>query len=254
MGPARAGQLLFRGAVQLRASDPSFGGFSGLVVSEDGRRARAVSDRGAWAVWDIELSNAWLTSAADLHLAPMKGLDGGALKPPLSDAEEAAAVEGGYLVSFEREHRLLFYPFEGGAFGAPALFPVPPGMDEFKYNAGVEAMAARDGRIVMIAEEPAPGEADLRVWIWDGAEWAGARYPYDKPFSPTGAAFAPDGDLIVLERGYFGGTRVEARVRRIASDDLQPGAELRGEMLGALDRRHAVDNFEALAVTEEDGR
>ncbi|MEP0321881.1 esterase-like activity of phytase family protein, partial [Bauldia litoralis] len=64
----------------------------------------------------------------------------------------------------------------------------------------------------------------------------------------TDAAFLPDGDLLVLERSLrfpFGFTM---RLRRIAGQDLAPGATVDGEILVEADLRYQIDNMEGLAV------
>ena len=44
----RLGRLAWRGGLELTSPSKDFGGFSGLLIEQDGRRLLAVTDRGMW--------------------------------------------------------------------------------------------------------------------------------------------------------------------------------------------------------------
>src|SRR6185503_8236776 len=89
----RVGALVYRGGLMLSSPDRRFGGFSGLLVSKDGGRLRAVSDEGSWLearlVYD---SRGFLAGLTDAQLGPLRDPEGQPLKEKLwQDAESLTA-------------------------------------------------------------------------------------------------------------------------------------------------------------------
>src|SRR5690606_1515609 len=64
--------------------------------------------------------------------------------------------------------------------------------------------------------------------------------------NPTDCAFLPDGDLLVLERG-FAFLTFTVQLRRIPAAGVQPGSTMEGEVLFRASGGE-IDNFEALGV------
>jgi len=108
----RVGRLIFRGGYSLTANDARFGGWSDLDISDDGTRLTSISDRGYWFDATVEHDEkggiAQLTDARLGYLVNLAGFR----QPGLSgDAEGLSRTpDGGFLVSFERRHRIWFYP------------------------------------------------------------------------------------------------------------------------------------------------
>src|SRR5690606_14472089 len=59
------GALEWRGGVELDGTSGDFGGYSGFVLSRDGRRLFAVSDRGTWLLADIAYEDGRLAGLSD---------------------------------------------------------------------------------------------------------------------------------------------------------------------------------------------
>jgi hypothetical protein len=114
----RVDALKFRGGLDLRSSDPRFGGLSGLNISADGHRLTAVGDRGIWFTANLEYDpEGRLNGISATRLRPMRGLDGKPFcKPNLTDSESIARQTDGSLVfGFEGVHRLRGYEQPGTA-------------------------------------------------------------------------------------------------------------------------------------------
>lgn len=238
-----------------------FGGLSDLRAIDASGGYLAVSDRGRMIAFmpPAKAANAPLAPGGaqdilslDAFERQLMGETGETLSGARGDAEGLAvcAVNGetAFLVSFERDHRIDMYAADD--VSAPAArFPNPPRTDDLKFNSGLEALACRsDGMIIAISEDAPKGEDAPRASILRDGAWTERPYPRTKPFAPTAAAFLPNGDMLVLERGYFGGVRVEAKLRLIESAALDaPSGPLTGPEVAHFDRFSGVDNSEGLA-------
>ena len=155
---------MFRAGFELSTRHLPFGGFSGLMV--DGNRLIAISDSGL--VWQSHLvldPEGVLLGFSDSRLSALhdtSGLSAHANEERL-DAEELTPWPGGWLVSFEQEHKVLWYrATEHPALSdqAPLAVELPPQVLALKENSGLEAMTRlADGRLLLIAED-APEEPE----------------------------------------------------------------------------------------------
>jgi len=249
----RIGRLSWRGGIEITSRDSRFGGLSGLLVSADGAKLLAVSDRGRWLAANLRYdAEGRLTGIADARMARLRDLDGDALsKNRHRDAESLAELgDGSILVSFERKHRIWRYTSkEEPLLGRPTAWPKPKGLGDAPKNSGLEAIVAlADGRLLALTEDHEDGPGKVG-YLWHDGEWSRLTYQHRSDFKPTGASLLPGSDdLLVLERAYqtLSGPRV--RLVRLAADDIRPGAELRGEELARWGLPLTVDNFEALAT------
>ena len=246
------GRLSYLGGLKLTSDDSRFGGLSGLVVDADGGRLTAVSDRGFWfsarLVSDNDGAPRALVGAA---LAPLLGPDG---KPVAGRRRDAEAVElapgGGYIVSFERAHRLWRYG-GGGELGdaRPAPVETPPALELAPANGGIEALAVLGpGRLLALTEDLRTRDGDLVGWLIEEGGVSELTYATRHRFRPTDLAVLPDGDLLALERRYSVIAGAGARLVRIARQSIRPGARLEGEEIARLVPPLTVDNMEGLAV------
>ena len=254
----RVGALVFKGGLMLNSPDKRFGGYSGLLVSPDGSRLRAVSDEGGWLearlVYD---ARGFLTGLADAQLGALLDPQGRPLQDKAwQDAESLTALpDGSLVVGFERQHRLWL--FRGAQpFAAPAEeFTAPPlATLRVPANGGLEALAAfKDGRLLALTEEAKDEHGNLRGFLLQAGRWWPLSYrPHDTP-APSDAAALPNGDVLVLERSYSPVSGVWVRLRRVAGDALQPGALLDPPVLAEFKPPLAIDNFEGLATSERGG-
>ncbi|ALJ38065.1 esterase-like activity of phytase family protein [Azospirillum brasilense] len=257
---AEVGALRFRGALRL-PDGAGVGGLSGLWVSDSGDRFVAVSDNGKSVTGRLSYdAQGRLVGAGHYDVRPLildKSLD---YRGRLNDSEDLIRLpDGGWLVPFERNHRILRYDGADRPEGTPRKLPVPPGLENAPANGGVEALAAlSDGRILAIEEGDDDGVRERHAWIAPAdpkarGDWQPLTYRAAPRFRPTAAAPLPDGGVLVLERrvSLLGGWA--ARIVHVPADSLRGGATMDGVELARLEPPLPTDNFEGLAVRPDAG-
>jgi hypothetical protein len=243
------GDFRFGGAVALTSPDTSrFHGFSDLQIVGD--RLYSVGDDGAEAL-DARLKLApdgKVAGLEDARLAPLRGADGQPLQnKEETDAEGLAILPNGdRLYSFERDHRILRYPADGGP---PVRAPMPP--VAMPNNDGMEGLSparkvGRDAYWVGI-------EDDGQVWLCRLS--ATCRKVEGLPAPPKGYRLSaltetPSGDLVLLHHWFerpFGNSHIDVSVVRAPLTAPRVVGRFR------LDSPMTVDNFEGVAVTPWSG-
>lgn len=253
---AEVGALRFRGAIEL-PDGGGVGGLSGLWVSPEGNRFLAVSDRGRTLTGRLSYdAQGHLNGAGGFAGRPLPLDDDPSYSGRRSDSEEVARLpDGSWLVSFERNHRMLRYSAgPDRPEGAPVRLPRPPGLEDAPANGGIEALTVlSDGRLFAIEEGDDNGVRERHAWIGQPnltsrAGWQPLTYRAAPRFRPTGAAALPGGGALVLERrvSLLGGWA--ARIVHVPPESLRPGATIDGVELARLEPPLLVDNFEGIAV------
>ena len=272
-GRTRFGDLEFLGGLVLTGSDRDFQSLSGLIGTAEGRDFVSVSDEGRWIGFRLETDEAGRPlSIGDVRIAPLLGADGRpfALKWE-ADAESLAfrprpGGGGEIYVGFEGHHRVLAYPVEGtdlrSAFDRPGrpVPGIPRDIQALRGNRGLEGLAVAPegtplaGALLLLAEEPRPGEEDQPVWIVGGPRPGLMRLARRDRFAVTDAAFLPGGDLLVLQRRFGLRVGLGMRLLRVPAADIRPGRTVEGRILVDADWGWEIDNMEGLAVdTAPDG-
>ena len=245
------GRLTYLGGLELTSPEPAFGGLSGLWVSPEGDRLWAISDQGWWLSAKLAHGPGGApASLGDARLGPLLDHRGDPLQGKRNrDAEGLAALDGGFLVSFERKHRLWRYPAPAGLTGPAQPLSIPPWLTASPKNSGVEAMSVlADGRILLLAEDAQPGTGTTQGALGDGARWQKITYRLHADFKPTALAPLPDGGCLVLERAYSLALGARARLGWLPAEQLKTGAQLAPVLLAELLPPLTTDNFEGLAV------
>ncbi|MBA4132337.1 MAG: hypothetical protein C0519_13045 [Hyphomicrobium sp.] len=258
------GPLVWRGGLALSAETDKFGGFSGLLISADGRDLLAVSDAGGWLKGRIDYSGARPVGLSAASIGSLVARDGNPLRRNRErDAEDLALVsgtlaKGEILVAYEQNNRIVRYAVSNGVPGRPLQVIAPPAaLRKFSRN-GIEAMTVmrggpHKGRIVAFSENAGSNERHAG-WIWIGADPKPLNVLSRGGFALTSAASLPDGTLLLLERRFTIFEGVRMRLRRIDATAVKPGALLDGEVLIEADMSGEIDNMEGLAVhTAENG-
>ena len=258
------GRLEWRGGLVLASASPFFGGYSGLVLTSDGKEMLAISDSGSWLSAKILSKDGQLLGLADGRIGPITQKDGRPLRRSSDrDAESLAALtpggslDGHYLIGFEGHHRIDEYAFRNGELDGPVgRRALPPQLKGMPRNQGLEGITLLRGgpyagALVAFAE---------RKLTKDGNH-TGALVVNGKPFplflkrsgefDVTDLAALKDGSLLVLERSFIRATlKLDSRLRLIPAQEIQPGALLEGELLFSADQRYRIDNFEGMSVIE----
>ncbi len=251
---SRVGDLIWRGGVDIQHSDPRFGGLSGLHVSPDGKRLIAVSDRGYRVSARLEYAQGSLSNVKDIRIARLKRSNGAPAKGGWHDAESLSPDgNGGFLVSFERRHRIVSYRTKNGTALAdrPSRLALPRDAATQPFNGGIEGLARLcDGRFIAISEKgkSAGRDGTRSMWIGQGDRWRNAAYPAYQAFSPTAAATLPDCSVLVVERSFNVVEGVRARIVRLPAAAFDPGNEIATQELAYLAPPLSVDNMEGIAV------
>ena len=157
-------------------------------------------------------------------------------------------------MAFERNHRVLRYPFTSDRFGPPdGGLTLPAETKRMSANRGIEAVAPiRAGRLkgatVLFSERLPDKNGNLRGWLIGGPTPGAIALKNVGGFDITDAAPLPDGGIVVLERRFRYSEGVKMRIRRIAAKDLKPGALISGEVLLEANDSLNIDNMEGIAA------
>ncbi len=252
------GSLEFVGGLDLIARDRRFSGLSGIDVSADGRTAYMVSDRGFMVTADLEYRDGRLAGIGNVNVARIfpEGRHG-----KVGNDAEDIAVSGdppnAVVISLERQaDPLIRFRLDGLRLSEPEPVKIDEAVRRLPFNAGLEsvtflpAASPHAGALLAISEGSRRRNSHIDAWIVGiGALRIVAR----DNFSITAARFLPGGDLLLLERRFTAGRGIGMRLRRIAGDQVRPGATLDGEILLEAGMSKQIDNMEGLAV-HRDGR
>ena len=249
---AQVGELIYRGGLRIDPeapdSDEVIGGISGLEW-HDGA-LWAVSDDGRWLRMVPGESNGELRDIIGLTIGPLLDERGKRLKGK-DDADAEALTrtqEGDWLVSFERNHRILRYRNFDSAAQVFEYENFGPQLDRGD-NRGFETLASAPGFYLQCLEK---GGAQFPNCYKIGGRISGFPIPAPPELAeyggaPTDAACAGDGTCYILMRSY-----AKAPGARAAIIELSPDNETR--TLAVFDAPIIRDNFEGLALREQFGK
>jgi hypothetical protein len=254
------GKLIFRGGLNLFAKSRHFGGYSGLVIDPSGTSILAVSDTGTWMRADLAYDGRILKSLSNVAIGPILGAGDKPLRSITErDAEAMTLVSGNTrqgtaLVAFERQHRIMRYPFTQKSFGPPkGSIPLPAETKRMRPNQGIEALTEiRTGRLkgtlVAFSERLLDRQGHLQGWLIGGPTPGPITLKRIGEFDITDAAVLPDGGIVVLERRFRFSEGVKMRIRRIGLSEIKRGALIAGEILLEAHDNLNIDNMEAIAA------
>nr|WP_282572008.1 esterase-like activity of phytase family protein [Roseomonas acroporae] len=263
--PAFLPRLLPLGGLALSRQAIGFGGLSALHLEPDGRLT-VLNDHGAWFTARLLLDGPRPVGLAELHTGRLHDGAGAPLDQHfVADSESLARLpDGGWLVGFERWHRIRAYR----DLDAPGTYvEAPPGLARAPLNGGLESLAVlADGRWLALSESLAaatPG--NVAAWIGrpradGGVDWTRLDYrPAPPDYWPSDVAALPDGGALVLERRFGLGTGLRFRCRLAwippaALAAAGPGTVLEAETLLRLEPPLPADNFEGVSVARLGGR
>ena len=232
----------------------TFGGYSAITLSPDGRDFVLLSDRSHLIEGSIFRHEDQIIGVRSREMTPLVFPEAFFEDNPLRkkgqtrDTEGLAVDGSGHLfVSLESDNAILRRTAEGGWEKLPAF----PQIDGLPPNKGLEALAVSGG-VAVFAIPEVSGNLNMPFPVFRYTDDDGWDVPFHitrtRGFLPVGADFGPDGLFYVLERG-FDGFGFLSRVRRFVSDR---DAVLDGETL-LITRRRRHDNLEGLAVWRTDG-
>ena len=256
----QTGKLRFVTGLALTSGDPAFGGLSAFRLSPSGDFL-AITDQGQWLAGKLTHDeNGKATGIADARMAPILDANGNAIGDKLEADAESLAVTGSppqsgtAFVGFEHHHRIESFDLGEEGLAARAVPFTPPipaeGLDE---NGSLEAMTVlpgAGGRLLVFMEATRNADGDYLGYIAEDGTLRDISVATDPPFGITDMAFAPDGDLILVERRYSPAAGVGLKLKRIDGEAIKPGARLEGEVLLDVGNRYSIDNMEGVSVVE----
>ena len=250
---ATVGQLSFLGAVVVPPGPDRLGGLSAISLDKDGKTLTALSDSGRVFQGQLRWADGHLVGVSFDHGRRLLDEDGKPVRTRARyDSEALTALQGGgWLLGFERDHRIERY---ASWTTAPVPLAAPPGLGDLPRNEGLEALTQlEDGSIFTIAEAAGPDGAH-QAWLYKEWAWQGMTYQSTPGLKPVDLVLLPGGDAAVLERGFnlFHGFRT--RIARIARHDMIPGAALAAATLAQLENPLLTENFEGMAVLNDPDR
>jgi hypothetical protein len=257
----RFGRLEWRGGLVLTSPSSDFGGWSGLVLSPDGRQILSVSDAGSWLSGEITYSGDRPIGIRNAREGPLLGIGGKRLSRLRDRDAEGVTLAGGtlakgtVLVSFEGNHRIGRFPVNDQGISAPlGYLSLPAEAQQMKRNQGFEAVSiiqggSLTGAVIAFSEHFLDVRGHHTGWIWQGsAAPVKIHLAEHGGFDITDAASLPDGGLLVLERRFRWTEGVKFRMRLIPAREIVPEAVLEGETLIEADMDFEIDNMEGIAV------
>lgn len=253
----RVGQLTYLGGVRLRSPALAFGGFSSMVT--DGRRFALLSDGGHIVRFEMDGKfHVGGLAFGELRSGPGTGwlkLD--------RDSESVTSdpATGRFWVGFEQTNEIWRYDSRGKA--EARLTPLS--MVRWAENGGPESMVRlRGGNFIVISETTQPLDHKRR-FMRQGVVFRGdptdprtptLSFAYQPPagYDPTDMAELPDGRLLILNRRLNLSTALfTSKLVIVERGAVREGAVVEGREIATLAKPYLHDNFEALAVTQENG-
>ncbi len=244
------GELTFRGAVVIPPGPFKLGGLSALVfhdgqlvaLSDDSRVYRAVPQ------WD----KGRLVGVPFTVGQRLLDVDGTLPRTRARYDSEALTrrADGSWLMACERDHRIVRFA-EGPDVptGVPTLFaPQPPGLGALPRNSGLESLTELPGGRILALAEAVGADGTHPGWLWQDGHWQSLKYQSASGLSPSDAAVLPNGDLLVLERGFNLLFSFRSRLVRVPAASIVSGAMLAGQELALLESPVIAENFEGVAV------
>lgn len=239
----KVGELVYLRGWALTADQDDFGGFSGLIMENEGNQIIAINDKGDWFASHINVGKdqPFTASPASIKSFPSVGLSKSAY-----DAESIIKIGDDYLVSFEQDHRLALV---NGIAGEPKPYKVAADYSEMSSNGGLEAITQlKNGELLLFAEHGQDTTGALPAWVTSEQESRRIRFIPPMNYSPTDAATLPNGDVLLLMRHYSPLDGVSAKVVLLKADDIAAAGELKGRELAHFEPPLSVDNMEAMDI------
>lgn len=264
----RLGALKFMGAIQLRSTDPLFGGISALRfggAAAGGARLLAVSDTGNWLALETIETAGRLTGVQKAVLVPIRQADGTAAGTKVQGDAEALEwnpLTGDATIVYEQDHRMAHFTGIDAAHLAtltatPARTEHLTAMTGWPPNGGGEAIAIlQNGTRIVISERSEHPDGSHAALITRSGITSEIGVMGLADYSPTDAAALDATHILILHRRFD----LMGQGAAISITDLAPAlgpnppAMLPTHILAQWQPPMTVDNMEGLAIRREGER
>ena len=207
------------GFLNIDRNEEDYGGFSGLVIQNQGSEALVVTDKSFFFVLGLHRNEDDILIG---HSVKKKGRilssKGEHLNGRNTDSESIVVDENNnYYISFESNHRIMMHEEVGGK---GVFVPKHPMFRKLSANKGIEALAIDNrNRLIAIPEKPPLGVSDVPIFRLQNNKWEIIKYIKIKEnFLVTDAEILPQGLLLILERKFSWTQGFKTRFRLISLD------------------------------------
>ena len=215
----RKWQLEQVGFLNIDRNEKDYGGFSGLVISNEGTEALVVTDKSFFFVLELlRDENDILTGYSVIRKGRILSSKGEHLNGRNTDSESIVIDKNNnYYISFESNHRIMMH---AKVEGKGVFVPKHPMFRKLSVNKGIEALAIdADNRLIAIPEKPPSGISDIPIFRLQNDEWEIVKYvKINDNFLVTDAEILPEGLLLILERKFSWTQGFKTRFRLISLD------------------------------------
>ncbi len=207
------------GFLNIDANEEDYGGFSGLVMHNQGSEALVVTDKSFFFVLELHRNeDDNLIGYSVIKRGRILSSKGEHLTGRNTDSESIVLdANNNYYISFESNHRIMMHAEIGGK---GVFMPKHPMFNKLSVNKGIEALAIdNDNRLIAIPEKPPLGIYDIPIFRLQNNKWKIIKYVKIKDnFLVTDAEILPQGLLLILERRFSWTQGFKTRFRLISLD------------------------------------
>ena len=209
------------GFLNIDRNEKDYGGFSGLVIQDDGSEALILTDKSFFFVLKLKRNDDdFLTGYSLIRKGRILSSKGEPLNGRNTDSESIVIDENNnYYISFESNHRIMMHT---KVEGAGVFIPKHPMFRKLSVNKGIEALAIDNkDRLIAIPEKPPLGISDIPIFRLQNNKWEIIKYiKFKDDFLVTDAEFLPQGLLLILERKFSWTQGFKTRFRLISLNDF----------------------------------
>ena len=207
------------GFLNIDRNEKDYGGFSGLLIKNEGTEALVVTDKSFFFVLELRRDdNDFLTGYSVIKKGRILSSKGEHLNGRNTDSESIAMdANNNYYISFESNHRIMMHT---EVEGKGIFVPKHPMFRKLSVNKGIEALAIdNENRLIAIPEKPPLGISDVPIFRLQNDKWEIIKYvKIEDNFQVTDAEILPMGLLLILERKFSWTQGFKTRFRLISLD------------------------------------
>ena len=207
------------GFLNIDRNEKDYGGFSGLIIKNEGTEALVVTDKSFFFVLQLRRDdNDFLTGYSVIKKGRILSSKGEHLNGRNTDSESIAMdANNNYYISFESNHRIMMHT---EVEGKGIFVPKHPMFRKLSVNKGIEALAIdNENRLIAIPEKPPLGISDIPIFRLQNNKWEIIKYvKIEDNFLVTDAEILPMGLLLILERKFSWTQGFKTRFRLISLD------------------------------------
>jgi len=236
------------GFLNIDRNEKNYGGFSGLVIQDEGSEALILTDKSFFFVLKLQRNDDDnLMGYSLIRKGRILSSKGEHLNGRNTDSESIVIGENNnYYISFESNHRIMMH---AEVEGKGVFIPKHPMFRKLSVNKGIEALAIdNEDRLVAIPEKPPLGISDIPIFRLQNNKWEIIKYlKIMDDFLVTDAEFLPDGLLLILERKFSWTQGFKTRFRLISLNNF----DNRKPITVFTSTANQFDNLEGMALWKD---